>query len=66
MFGTKKVKIDADLYARAREATQAGGYASVRELVEHAVEKLLAELGQQQPEDRKAVEDRLRGLGYIS
>jgi len=66
VFGTRKVRIEADLYVRARQATQEAGYASVRELVEHAVEKLLAELGKGEPEDRKVVEERLRGLGYIS
>jgi len=66
MFTTKRIKIDAQLYARAREAAGQAGYASTRELVEHAIEKLLADLGRQKREDKRSVEERLRGLGYIS
>jgi len=66
MFGTRKVRISSQLYERAREAAAAAGYASTRELVEHAVEKLLEELGRREQEDRRTVEERLRGLGYIS
>ena len=66
MFGTKSVKIDADLYRRSVEAAPDAGYATARELIQHAVEKLLDDLGRRDHEDEQAVEERLRGLGYIS
>lgn len=66
MFGKKRIKMDADLYRRAREAAAGAGYATAGELIEHAVEKLLGELGQQEREDQQSLEERLRGLGYIS
>ncbi len=66
MFATRKVKIDADLYKRAVEAAPDAGYATARELIQHAAEKLLDDLGRRGREDQQTVEDRLRGLGYIS
>lgn len=60
-----KVKIDKDLYKRAEVAALELGYSSVLELVTHLLERALSEHGQQEEEDRKAVEERLRGLGYL-
>ena len=66
MFGKKTVKIDRDLCKKAEGALPSAGYASVSELVEHAVEKLLEELDQRDRDDEQTLQERLRGLGYIS
>ena len=58
-----KVRIDADLLARAKDAAEAAGYSSVEELVAHAVEKELA--NQEPSQSEEEVAKRLRGLGYI-
>ena len=58
----KKVKIDKGLYERAVKAADEAGYASVDELLAHAVERALAEI--EEPDDTN-LEQRLQGLGYI-
>jgi len=64
-----KIKIDKDLYRRAAEVASAAGYSSVDEFVEHLIERALRETksdgGDDEDGDRAAVEERLRGLGYI-
>jgi len=59
----KKVKLDPELYTRAKRAAEEAGYSSVEELVGHAVERAVREI--EEPEQGEAVEQRLRGLGYI-
>ena len=66
MFGTKKVRVNALLWGGAKTAATNAGYASVREFVEHAIEKHIEAVGGDQAAEREQVEDRLRGLGYIS
>jgi hypothetical protein len=64
---TKKIRIDSDLLRQASEAAVRGGYPSVREFIEHAIEKRIEELVDgTDMEEQKTVEERLRGLGYIS
>jgi hypothetical protein len=63
MFGTR-IRIDKHLLARARRAAARAGYASVEELVTHAVEKELARLEERDREEE--IRKRLKGLGYIS
>jgi Arc/MetJ family transcription regulator len=63
-----KIKIDKDLYQRAAEVARVAGYSSVDEFVEHLVERALRESkpdDKSDDEERAAVEERLRGLGYI-
>lgn len=57
-----KIKIEADLYNQAEQYALAKGYASVTELVTHLLERAL---GDQEQQDREAVEKRLKGLGYL-
>ena len=58
-----KIKIESDLYKRAKAAAEQAGYSDVTEFVVHAIETALA-AHEEQPVDT-AVEERLRGLGYI-
>jgi hypothetical protein len=58
-----KIKIDSNLYDRLKKVTEVAGYSSVEEFVIHMIEKELEQI--EVPDDDKAVEERLRGLGYI-
>ena len=58
-----KVKIDSNLFARAKKAGEAAGYSSVEEFVVHLIEKELAKHETEQADEKVA--DQLRGLGYI-
>jgi hypothetical protein len=59
-----KVKIDTGLYERAKKASDAAGYANFEEFVTSVLEKELNRL-ESSPDDTRAVEEQLRGLGYI-
>jgi hypothetical protein len=58
-----KIRIDAKLYERARQASAAAGYSSVDEFVTHAIENEIKRLKVEEAEQQVA--DQLRGLGYI-
>ena len=58
-----KIKIDSNLFARARKAAQAAAYSSVEEFVVHLIEKELVKLEKSDTDERAA--EQLRGLGYI-
>ena len=58
-----KIKIDSNLFARAKDAADAAGYSSVEEFVSHLIEKELAKNESEQSDEKVA--DKLRGLGYI-
>jgi hypothetical protein len=59
----EKIKIDAGLMDRARQAAAAAGYSSVEEFVARCIENELKKLKVDDAE--KQVADQLRGLGYI-
>ena len=59
-----RIKVDPGLYAKLKKGAAAAGYASVEEFVRHVLEREVARL--EQDEDRKMVDERLRGLGYIT
>ena len=58
-----KIKLDDNLYDRARQAAETAGYSSVEEFVAHCIENEIRKL--KTDEARDQVTDRLRGLGYI-
>ena len=58
-----KIKIDSNLYDRLKKVIEVAGYSSIEEFVVHMIEKELEQI--ESPDDDKAVEERLRGLGYI-
>ena len=60
-----KIKLDRNLYDRARQAAETGGYASLEEFVTHLIEKELEGHNTESEDADQAVQDRLRGLGYI-
>jgi hypothetical protein len=59
-----KIKVEKDLYQRAEKCGSALGYSSVDEFVEHLLEKALRE-HEKKEGGASAVEERLKGLGYI-
>lgn len=59
-----RIKVDRALYERMKKSAAAAGYASVEEFARHVLEKEVERL--EKDEDRRIVDERLRGLGYIS
>ena len=59
-----KIKIDNDLYDRLKDCAVVVGYSSVEEFIAHVLEKEAA--GIEEAADDPDMEERLRGLGYIS
>jgi hypothetical protein len=64
MFGGQRLKLDKDLLARAERVSQAAGYASVQEFVEHVLERELDRLDHDAA-DVAEIRKRMQGLGYI-
>jgi hypothetical protein len=59
-----KIKIDSNLHDRAKKAAKAAGYSSFEEFITYVIEKEVSQL-EASKEGDGAVEDQLRGLGYI-
>lgn len=64
MFGKYSVKIDKDLFRKAKELARNRGYSSMKEFIEHLIEKEISER-EKIDDPEKKTEDRLKGLGYI-
>ena len=60
-MATTKIKIDKELCLRAEKCSHQLGYSSLEEFVSHLIEQAV----KQQEEESEAVEQRLRGLGYL-
>lgn len=58
-----KIKIDSKLCDRAKKASETAGYSSLDEFVTSLIEKELSLM--ETAADEAAVDDQLRGLGYI-
>ena len=61
----KKIKLETELYKKARKYAAQAGYSSVDEFVHHMIEKEINRL-EQLGATAEQVEKQLRGLGYIS
>ena len=61
----KKIKLEAELYEKAKQYSQSSGYASVDEFVSHILEKEISKI-EVEGDSMEEVQNRLRGLGYIS
>ena len=58
-----KIKIDSNLFDRAKKAAETAGYSSIEEFITHVIE---AEVAKHEKTDTdEKVADQLRGLGYI-
>jgi hypothetical protein len=58
-----KIKIDSNLFARAKDTAASAGYSSVEEFITHIIETEVAK--HETSDDDQQVTDQLRGLGYI-
>jgi predicted DNA-binding protein len=63
MFSKTVLRLDKQLYERARAAAERLGYSSIDEFVQHAIEKELAAI--EEAESKEQVTKQLRGLGYL-
>jgi len=63
-MGGPKIKLDKELYGRAKKAAELGGYSSVDEFVLHVLEKELAQIDDGASDEE--IKKKLEGLGYIS
>jgi hypothetical protein len=61
--GKTSIKLNKSLCDRAKQHAEASGYSSVKEFVEHVLEKELARL--EESGSRAEVENKLKGLGYL-
>jgi metal-responsive CopG/Arc/MetJ family transcriptional regulator len=66
MFGGTKVKLEKDVYEKLKKFSEAAGYSSLDEFVNHVLERELAAMDTGENQDPEAMREKLRGLGYIS
>jgi len=57
------IKLNRELAAKVTQAAAAGGYSSPQEFIEHVLEREVAKVADDEPDEE--VVRRLRGLGYI-
>jgi hypothetical protein len=60
----KKIKINSRLYDHAKRVAKHEGYSSIEEFITTIIERELSQL-EIQSDGGDAVNDQLRGLGYI-
>ncbi|KAA3607199.1 MAG: hypothetical protein DWQ01_15990 [Planctomycetota bacterium] len=65
MFGGPKVKLNKEILERCKKCSDAGGYASVEEFIEHILEQELKKI-ESTGTSADAIAESMRGLGYIS
>ncbi|MEO8128199.1 MAG: hypothetical protein ABJF23_20795 [Bryobacteraceae bacterium] len=57
------IKLNKDLWEKVKKCSEAGGYSSPQEFVEHVLEKELASLDESESDEEIA--RKLKGLGYL-
>ncbi len=62
MAGTS-IKLKKELWAKVKRVSQAGGYSSPEEFVEHVLDKEIAKLDDAQSDEE--IVRKLKGLGYL-
>jgi predicted DNA-binding protein len=60
---SKPIKLNSELYDRVKRCSDAAGYSSPQEFVEHVLEKELAKLEDAQSDEE--IVSKLKGLGYL-
>jgi len=63
MFNQQSVKIKKELWDRIKRVSEAAGYSSPEEFVEHIVERELAKLEDAQSDEE--IIRKMKGLGYL-
>lgn len=67
MFGNR-VKIDDELYAKAKKCAELAGYSSTDEFIQHVLEKEINQImgsDSSEGDTPEEIKKRLQGLGYI-
>lgn len=57
------IKLDKDLMARVKRCTEAAGYSSPEEFVQHVLERELAKI--EEAESDAEIVKKMKGLGYL-
>ena len=57
------IKLNKELWAKVKKCSEAGGYSSPEEFVEHVLEKELAAF--EENESDEEIARKLKGLGYL-
>lgn len=63
MFNQQSVKIKKELWDRIKRVSEAAGYSSPEEFVEHIIERELAKLEDAQSDEE--IIRKMKGLGYL-
>ena len=64
VFGSSNsIKLEKDLFDRMKRCSEAAGYSSVDEFVQHVLEKELSKI--EEGESDEEILKKLQGLGYI-
>ena len=63
MFGPS-LKLDKDLYDRVKRCSDAAGYSSPKEFIQHVLERELVNIEEEAESDEEIVK-KMQGLGYI-
>jgi len=58
------LKLKKDLWERVQRCSDAAGYSSPQEFIEHVLEKELAKI-EQEAESNEDIVRKLKGLGYL-
>lgn len=64
-MATKKIKIQKEIFEKAKKYSQTAGYSSVEEFISHILEKEIKKI-EDGDDSVGAIKKRLQGLGYIS
>ena len=57
------IKLNKELWTKVKKSSEAGGYSSPQEFIEHVLEKELSSL--EESESDEEIARKLKGLGYI-
>jgi len=63
MFSSNSIKLSPELWDRVKRVSEAGGYSSPQEFVEHVLDRELKKL-EEAASDEEIVK-KLQGLGYL-
>lgn len=58
------IKLKKDLMERIAKVSEAAGYSSPQEFIEHVLERELARIGEE-AESKEEIVKKLKGLGYL-
>ncbi len=63
MFGPS-LKLDKELYDRIKRCSDAAGYSSPKEFIQHVLERELGKI-EEESESNEEIVKKMQGLGYI-